>query len=233
MSHQQYSSPSRIIDSAAKIKRPNVILVNDGFKKWKILKENEEIDYNFSNSSRNGSLSLNHDNLNFLSSPSNDSKQSSDYDAQSFNMVNIMTTKKINKTEIVLPRKFFLALSDSSSPETLTQDLIHQQKISSDLSQSQIARRELYCIIKNCGITPRMNETQAIMKEVLLIRFPTGTDLLGGLFACTKKIKRSSISDLNECFRKWIKLEGREKINKYVSEVAKKFVPSNTSELAL
>jgi hypothetical protein len=56
------------------------------------------------------------------------------------------------------------------------------------------------------------------MKTIFLPRFPKETSLLDGSFSFLKKIKKSSISNLNRIFHKWADEKGIKTIQKYVSQ---------------
>jgi hypothetical protein len=100
---------------------------------------------------------------------------------------------------------------------------IQQEKLT---PRQQIARRELYDILQNCGVKISLNETELFMKIVFLERFPTGASIVSKLLSTSKQIKGSSMTNLNEGFKKWIDMDEIETIRKYIFENASKYCSS-------
>jgi hypothetical protein len=69
------------------------------------------------------------------------------------------------------------------------------------------------------------------MKNVFFLRFPTGTDLLGGKVSCKKSINRANAILLNEAFKAWEDLNVFEEVKSFVSKIAQnKFLSKNDQE---
>jgi hypothetical protein len=121
--------------------------------------------------------------------PSVEISQSSDSDAQSSH-----PAKRQNHD---------ISLDNPISPNTRHQSALQQNldQLQNLPSKQNEQKRIFFDLLQNCGVEIGLKETTPFMKKVFLLRFPKGTDLLGGIFSSKKQIRRASISNLYQCFQ--------------------------------
>jgi hypothetical protein len=87
--------------------------------------------------------------------------------------------------------------------------------IKKKLTPLQNTLKELQALAKSFGFKCSGKEIKKIMIEVFLVRFPNGTTLLKDKMTSTKKIKNSTVADLNDAMKEWIRLDGYDKVKEY------------------
>jgi hypothetical protein len=94
-------------------------------------------------------------------------------------------------------------------------------------SDSKPARKKLHSIILSSGIQISLNHTQRFMKEIFLLRFPTGNNLIVELFGSSNQIKKLNTITLYKGFIKWIEMEGIKTVQKYIQRNYSKYQTAN------
>jgi methyl coenzyme M reductase subunit D len=87
------------------------------------------------------------------------------------------------------------------------------------LTSRQIALRNLQKIGQKCNYQITGNNITSVMRQLLLARFPNGTDLLDGKISSMDKIKKVTVIELESAIQEWSNVEGIEQIQKYFAQV--------------
>jgi hypothetical protein len=86
-------------------------------------------------------------------------------------------------------------------------------------SQQQIVRREFQKILQNAKDKIDPNKVKILMKDILLIGFPEGFDLIEGQKYSKSIIQKANVVFIHKAIQKLIDLEGFAQVNLYISQM--------------
>jgi hypothetical protein len=124
-------------------------------------------------------------------------------------------------------------ISLKNPPLSCSNESVSVKEKIKNIEEQRNIRRELYDFIQNCCKNIKLNETQKLMKEALLLRFLNGSNILGDLLSSPRKVKRASISVIHKAFRKWVDWEGIDKVKYYVSQGSKILLAQKSTDMSI